>query len=109
MASTGARAYMEVWGKPPVESRGKDPGQRAKPLELMTFVFKTLIFDAPVIVFTKINVFFDLLILMIRMLPFNVAQRAFKDTHCVINNKIIMVTAAEIAVQSIDAYCRQSL
>jgi len=40
------------------------------------FVSETLIFDAPAIVINQIST------LMIHMLPFNVAQHAFKDTHC---------------------------
>ena len=43
MDSTGARAYMEVWGIAPVGSRGKAPGQRIRgrpdlPLKLTTFL-----------------------------------------------------------------------
>jgi len=64
LAIAGARAY--IWG-----SGGRSP------LKLMMFVPETLIFDAFMIVYNKIT------ILMIHMLPFNVAQRAFKDTHSV--------------------------
>jgi len=53
-------------------------GQGQNPLKLMTcFESETLFFDVPVIVVNKIT------ILMIHMLRFNAAQRAFKNTHFV--------------------------